>query len=142
MSQGMQVSTPPRSRITLLSVVLVVGWTVANIVATMAMAATQTTIKLSSSTMGTVIPVVVAITTALAYILVVRRSPSPLRWIWCAAMVTVMAMAVWASVQRPQTGQHTYGNDDVIRAWIVGTVIVGPLLWFYCRPSKVKAVRG
>ena len=142
MSNVTQAPTLPRSRPTLLVVALVVAWTVGNIVSVITMAAAQKTVTLAPSTMGTIVPVAVAVLTALAYILVVRRAPSAGRWIWCTLMVAVMAMTAWASVQRPQTGQHIYGFKDVVGILVISLVVVGPLLWFYRRPAKAKPTRG
>jgi hypothetical protein len=129
---------PKHSTTAFIAVLAVVLWSISNIVETIMMVHGHHVAVLHRTALTMVAPILTSLVTALAYILVVRKSPSLLRGLWCGLVVVLMVMTAIASLTTPQIGLHAYTNRDTINTVFICLVIAGPLVWFYRRPAKAK----
>jgi len=130
-----------RSIPTLVCVAAVVLWTSLNALAAFVLGAQHKSEVVQASNSHSVVPIIVAVVTALAYILTVRRAPSTGRWIWCWIMVALMALVAVVGFQPQKGGVHVYTIGNAVGMLAVGLIIAGPLLWFYLRPPKAAVAR-
>lgn len=130
-----------RSVFTLICVLAVVAWTSLNAFAAFVLGAQHKSEVVQASNSHSVVPIIVAVVTALAYILTVRRAPSTGRWIWCWIMVALMALVAVVGFQPQKGGVHVYTIGNAVSMLVVGLIIAGPLLWFYLRPAKAAVAR-
>ncbi len=138
-SSGRHESRLRRSIPAALLVWAVAAWYLSSLAVTIVMSHNGTVVKLQRTTLSVAWPIAVALATALAYILVVRRSPSGGRWVWAGFVVFTMVAAAITSLLSPQAGQHAYTNHDTLSTAIISLVVIGPLVWFYKRPAKAKS---